>query len=174
VVAVARLADPVDLVVAQVVRADFVPALVVVLALVGLVLVGPVDLVVLVDSALALVVLVPGAPVALVAHAPAALVVLVLVVHLVLVAVLAPEAVLVDLVLVALVVALVLVEVLVAQVDRATVSVAHLARSHVHVAGVSSMNCSRSSRATPTAMLLFLKAPFSSSGVGQPKSLLRS
>jgi hypothetical protein len=170
VVAVARLADLVDLVVARVVRADFVPARVVVLALVGLVLVDPGDLVVLVDSALALAVLVLVALVALVARVPAALVVLVLVVHLVLVGVLVLVAP-VDLVQVAPVAVLVLVAVL---VDRVTVSVVHLARSHAHVVVLSLMNCSRSSRVTPTAMLLFLKAPFSSSGVGQPKSLLPS
>jgi hypothetical protein len=72
----------------------------------------------------------------------------------------------------ALVAALVLVAVLVAHVI--TVSVVHLARSHVRVAGQSSMNCSRSSLAIPIAMHQCLKAPSSSSAEHRHKSLHRS
>ena len=73
-----------------------------------------------------------------------------------------------------LVAVLVPVVVLVAPVVHAMVNVVHLARSHVRVAGVSSMNCSRSSRSTQTAMLPFQKARSSSSAVGQLRSSLRS
>jgi hypothetical protein len=171
---VVRLADLVDLVVARVVRAVFVPARVVVLALAVLVLVDLGDPVVLVDSVLALAVLVLVALVALVARVLVDLVVLVLVVHLVLVGVLAPVAVLVDLVDLVQVAPVEVLALVVVLVDRVTVSVVHLARSHARVVVLSSMNCSRSSRVTPTAMLLFLKAPFLLNGVGQPKSLLPS
>ena len=125
------------------------------------------------------VVLVPVAQVALAALEAQAVLVLVAQVALVLVLLLVPvllaPAVLVH-VLVAQVLAvpavvLVLVAVLVA---HATVNVAHLARSRVLVAGVSSMNCSRSSRATRTATHLFLKAQSSSSAVGQHKSSLQN
>lgn len=64
--------------------------------------------------------------------------------------------------------------VLAAPAVHATVSVAHLARSHVHVAGANSTNCSRSSRSTRTAMLLYPKARSSSSVVGQLRSSLQS
>lgn len=162
----ARLAA---LVVELVARVVSVLALAVVLALVVLV---PVVLVDLADSAQALVALVLAVPAA---HVPAALAVLVLVEHLVLVAVLAPVAVLVDLVLAVLVVVLAPVAVLeVVRVDRATVSVARLVKSHVHVVGASSMNCSRSSRVTPIAMHQYPKAPLSSNVVGLLKSLLQS
>jgi hypothetical protein len=95
---------------------------------------------------------------------------------LVLVAVLVPVALVARLVLVAALAAvLVLVAVLaVVLVGRAMVSVVHLAKSRVHVVGVSSMNCSRSSRVTPTAMHQFPKAPSSSSVAGQRKSLLQN
>jgi hypothetical protein len=128
-------------------------------------------LVVLVAHAqVALVVLVPVAQVALVVHvlvlllAPADLVVLVAHVPAV------PELVL--LAQVVLVAVLVPVAVLVARVT--TVSVVHLARSHVRVAGQSSTNCSRSSPATQIAMHQCLKAPSSSSAEHRHKSLHRS
>ena len=126
----------------------------------------------------------------LVAHVPVALV------HVLVVQVLAPAALVLVLVLVLvpevpvahapvllavhLVLALTLVVHVLAAVLVAApavhvmVSVAHLARSHVHVVGASSTNCSRSSRATPTAMHRCQKAPSSSSVVGQHKSSLRS
>jgi hypothetical protein len=66
------------------------------------------------------------------------------------------------------------VAVLVVLAVHAMVNVVHLARSHVRVAGVSLMNCSRSSRSTQIAMLQFQKARSSSSVVGQLRSLLRS
>ncbi len=94
---------------------------------------------------------------------------------LVLLLVLAPLALVVQaLVLVAQVpVLLAAVLVLVAAlVGHATVNVAHLERSRVLVAGASSMNCSRSSRATRIATHLFQKAQSSSSAVGQHKSSL--
>jgi hypothetical protein len=71
----------------------------------------------------------------------------------------------------ALVAVLVLVAVPAAHV---MVSVAHLVRSHVHVVGASSMNCSRSSRTTPTAMLQFQKAPSLLNVACLHKSLLQS
>jgi hypothetical protein len=55
-----------------------------------------------------------------------------------------------------------------------TVSVVHLARSHVRVAGQSSMNFSRSSPVTQIAMHQCLKAPSSSSAEHRHKSLHRS
>jgi hypothetical protein len=135
--------------------------------------------VVLADSVLVLV-----APAVLVRVALVALVVLAALVDvLVLVLVLAALVVLVAHVLVVLVahrVQAVLVAVLVpavvlaAPAVHAMVNVVHLARSHVRVAGVSSMNCSRSSRSTQTAMLPFLKARSSSSVVGLLRSSLRS
>jgi hypothetical protein len=132
-----------------------------------------------------------------VVHAPAVLVdsVLVLVAHVVpeALAVLAARVLVLVLVLVAqvvlalvlvvlvahrvqaaLVAVLVPVAVLAAPAVHAMVNVVHLARSHVRVAGVNSMNCSRSSRSTQTAMLQFQKARSSSSVVGQLRSSLRS
>lgn len=123
--------------------------------------------VVLVDSVLVLVALVPAALVVL-AHVlvlvlvlavPVALVLVVLVAHLV-------QAVLVAVHVPAVVLA--------APAVHATDSVVHLARSHVHVVGASSTNCSRSSRSTRTAMLPYPKARSSSSVVGQHRSSLRS
>ena len=64
--------------------------------------------------------------------------------------------------------------VLAAPAVHATVNVVHLARSHVHVAGANSTNCSRSSRSTRTAMLRYPKARSSSSVAGQLRSSLRS
>lgn len=74
----------------------------------------------------------------------------------------------------ALVAVLVPAAVLAALAVHVTDSVVHLARSHVHVVGASSMNCSRSSRSTQTAMLPFQKARSLSSVVGQHRSSLRS
>lgn len=68
----------------------------------------------------------------------------------------------------------VLAAVLAAPAVHATDNVVHLVRSHVHVAGASSTNCSRSSRSTRTAMLPSLKARSSSNVVGQHKSSLRN
>jgi len=138
---------------APVVLADSVlvlvaPAVLVRVALVVLAVL--VDVLVLVLVLAALVVLVAHVLVVLVAHR----------VQAVLVAVLVP--------------AVVLAVVLAAPAVHAMVNVVHLARSHVRVAGVSSMNCSRSSRSTQTAMLPFLKARSSSSVVGQLRSSLRS
>ena len=124
-------------------------------------------LVVLADSVLVLV-----------AHAPAALAALAHV--LVLVLVLAVPVALVLVVLVAHLVQAVLVAVhvpavvLAAPAVHATDSVVHLARSHVHVVGASSTNCSRSSRSTRTATLRYPKARSSSNVVGRHRSLLRS
>jgi hypothetical protein len=67
---------------------------------------------------------------------------------------------------------LVPVAVLVAHVI--TVSVVHLERSHVRVAGQSSMNFSRSSPATQIAMHQCLKAQSLSSAEHRHKSLRRS
>ena len=94
-----------------------------------------------------------AALVVLVAHVPAALVLAVLA-QVVLVAVLVPAAVL--------------------AAHVTTVSVVHLARSHVLVAGQSSTNCSRSSLAIQIAMHQCLKAPSSSSAEHRHKSLHRS
>jgi hypothetical protein len=77
-----------------------------------------------------------------------------------------------DLAQAVLVAVLVLVAVPAAHVT--TVSVVHLVRSHVRVAGQSSMNCSRSSLATQIAMHQCLKAPSSSSVEHRHKSLHRS
>ena len=128
-----------------------------------------VHVLVLVGHVLVLVVLVLVAPVALVR---------VLVLPLVLVAqvaldlvVLAQEALVAVLAQAVLAVVLVLVAVLAAHV---MVSVAHLVRSHVHVVGASSMNCSRNSRTTPTAMLQFQKAPSLLNVACLHKSLLQS
>jgi hypothetical protein len=165
--------------------------------LVRLVLVQAVSVLVLVDAPVVpefVLVLVAHAPVVLADSvlalvAPAVLVRVALVVLavrvdvLVLVLVLAALAVLVAHVLVVLVahrVQAVLVAVLVpaavlaAPAVHAMVNVVHLARSHVRVAGVSSMNCSRSSRSIQTAMLQFQKARSSSSVVGLLRSSLRS
>jgi hypothetical protein len=165
--------------------------------LVRLVLVQAVSVLVLVDAPVVpefVLVLVAHAPVVLADSvlalvAPAVLVRVALVVLavrvdvLVLVLVLAVLAVLVAHVLVVLVahrVQAVLVAVLVpaavlaAPAVHAMVNVVHLARSHVRVAGVSSMNCSRSSRSIQTAMLQFQKARSSSSVVGLLRSSLRS
>jgi hypothetical protein len=131
---------------APVVLVDSVPVLV---DLAVLARVAPVVLVVVL-----VLVLVLADLVVLVAHAPA--VPVVLLAQAVLVAVHAPAAV------------------LAAPVVHATVNVAHLARSHVHVAGANSTNCSRSSRSTRTAMLLYPKARSSSSVVGQLRSSLQS
>jgi hypothetical protein len=131
---------------APVVLVDSVPVLV---DLAVLARVAPVVLVVVL-----VLVLVLADLVVLVVHAPA--VPVVLLAQAVLVAVHAPAAV------------------LAAPVVHATVNVAHLARSHVHVAGANSTNCSRSSRSTRTAMLLYPKARSSSSVVGQLRSSLRS
>ena len=114
-----------------------------------LVLVAQVVLVVhVLDLLLALV-----AQVVLVAHVPAALVLVVLA-QAALVAVLVPVAV--------------------PAAHVTTVSVVHLARSHAHVAGQSSTNCSLSSPATQIAMHQCLKAPSSSSAEHRHKSLRRS
>jgi hypothetical protein len=160
--------------------------------LVHLVLVQAVSVLVLVDALVA-----PEFVLVLVVHAPAVLVdsVLVLVAHVVpeALAVLAARVLVLVLVLVAqvvlalvlvvlvahrvqaaLVAVLVPVAVLAAPAVHAMVNVVHLARSHVRVAGVNSMNCSRSSRSTQTAMLQFQKARSSSSVVGQLRSSLRS
>jgi hypothetical protein len=162
--------------------------------LVRLVLVQAVSVLVLVDALVVpefVRVLVAHAPVVLadsvlVLVAPAVLVRVALVVLavrvdvLVLVLVLAALVVHVLVVLVAhrvqavLVAVLVPAAVLAAPAVHAMVNVVHLARSHVRVAGVSSMNCSRSSRSTQTAMLPFLKARSSSSVVGLLRSSLRS
>jgi hypothetical protein len=128
-------------------------------------------LVVLVAHAqVALVVLVPVAQVALVVHElvllPALADLVVLVAHAQVALVLA---VLAQAVLVAV---LVPVAVLVAHVT--TVSVVHLARSRVRVAGQSSTNCSRSSLAIQIAMHQCLKAPLSSSAEHRHKNLHRS
>jgi hypothetical protein len=96
----------------------------------------------------------------------------VLVVLVVLVAHVPAALVLVVLVQAALVAVLVLVAVLAAHVT--TVSVAHLARSLVHVVGQSSMNCSRNSLAIQIAMHQCLKAQSSSSAAHRHKSLRRS
>ena len=125
--------------------------------------------VVLVDHVPVLVVLVLVAPVALV-HVLVLPLVLVALVALDLV-VLAQEALVAVLVQVALVAVLVLAAVLAAHV---MVSVAHLVRSRVHVVGANSMNCSRSSRTTPTAMLQFQKAPSLLNVACLHKSLLQS
>jgi hypothetical protein len=110
--------------------------------------------------ALALVDLVVLVLVAQVALALVDLVVLVLVLVLVLVDLVAP-ADLVVLVLVAALAAAVLAAVPAAAVlvVRATVNVAHRVRNRVHVVVENLKNCSRSSRNTPTAMLLFQRAP---------------
>lgn len=169
---------------------QYLRLLVVVLLLAVLVLVGQVDSVLVLEHVLVLVlvlVLAARVPVALVVLVLAVLVVLVPValvaqVHvLVLLLVLVALAVLVVLDLVvlapvvlaqaALVAALVLVAVLAAHV---MVNVAHLARSRVLVVGASSMNCSRSSRTTQTAMLQFLKAPSLLNVVSLHKSSLRN
>jgi hypothetical protein len=130
----------------------------------------------------------------LVAHAPAVLVVsvlvlvvrvlvvlvvpvLVLVLVLVLVDLVAHAPVVPELVLPAravLVAVHVLVAALAVPVVLATDSAVHLARSHVHVAGASSTNCSRSSRSTRTAMLQYPKEQSSSSVVGQHRSSLQN
>jgi hypothetical protein len=68
----------------------------------------------------------------------------------------------------------VLVPVAVLAAHVTTVSVVHLARSHVRVAGQSSTNCSRSSLAIQIAMHQCLKAPSSSSVEHRHKSLRRS
>ena len=139
---------------------------------------APVVLVVRVDPASVLVlvhVLVLAHVLALVAPAP-----VVPAVHvLVLVHVRVDLVVLAPVVLVALLVQVLAPHVLVAAlaavlVVRAMVSVVHHARSRVHVAVVSLMNCSRSSRAIRIAMRQCLRAPSSSSAVGQHRSLLRS
>jgi hypothetical protein len=164
--------------------------------LVHLVLVQAVSVLVLVDALVApefVLVLVAHAPVVLADSVPVLVVLVdpealaVLAAHdLVLVLVLAALAALVvlvahvlavlvaHLVQAALVAALVQVVVLAAPAVHAMVNVVHLARSHVHVAGVSSMNCSRSSRSIQTAMLQFQKARSSSSVVGLLRSSLRS
>lgn len=128
------------------------------------------------DSVLVLVhVLVLAHVLALVAPAP-----VVPAVHvLVLVHVRVDLVVLAPVVLVALLVQVLAPHVLVAAlaavlVVRAMVSDVHHARSRVHVAVVSLMNCSRSSRAIRIAMRQCLRAPSSSSAVGQHRSLLRS
>lgn len=165
---------------------QYLRLLVVVLLLAVLVLVGQVDSVLVLEHVLVLVlvpVLAARVPVALVVLVLAVLVVLVLValvaqVH-VLVLLLVPVALAVlvalDLAVLAPVVlaqaALVLVVVLAAHV---MVNVAHLARSRVLVVGASSMNCSRSSRTTQTAMLQFLKAPSLLNVVSLHKSSLRN
>jgi hypothetical protein len=116
------------------------------------------------------VVLGPVAQVALVVHElvllPALADLVVLVAHVLAALVLA---VLAQAVLVAV---LVPVAVLVAHVT--TVSVVHLARSRVRVAGQSSTNCSRSSLAIQIAMHQCLKAPSSSSAEHRHKNLHRS
>ena len=170
---------------------QYLRLLVVVLHLVVLVLVAQAVSVLVLDRVLALVhvlVLVVHVLVVLVVHVRVVLVVLVLVapvalVHvlvlpLVLVAlvaldlvVLAQEALVAVLAQVALGAVLVLAAVLAAHV---MVSVAHLVRSRVHVVGANSMNCSRSSRTTPTAMLQFQKAPSLLNVACLHKSLLQS
>jgi hypothetical protein len=164
--------------------------LVAVLLLAVLVLVGLVDSVLVLEHVLALVLvlvlaaLVPVAQVALVlavlvALVPVAQVAQVLVLVLLLVPVALAVLVALDLAVLApvvlaqaaLVAALVLVAVLAAHV---MVNVAHLARSRVLVVGASSMNCSRSSRTTQTAMLQFLKAPSLLNVVSLHKSSLRN
>jgi hypothetical protein len=164
--------------------------LVAVLLLAVLVLVGLVDSVLVLEHVLALVLvlvlaaLVPVAQVALVlavlvALVPVAQVAQVLVLVLLLVPVALAVLVALDLAVLApvvlaqaaLVAALVLVVVLAAHV---MVNVAHLARSRVLVVGASSMNCSRSSRTTQTAMLQFLKAPSLLNVVSLHKSSLRN
>jgi len=137
---------------------QYLRLLVVVLHLVVRVLVAQAVSVLVLDRVLALVhVLV--LPLVLVALVALDLVVLV---QVALVAVLAQAA---------LVAVLVLVAVLAAHV---MVNVAHLARSRVLVVGASSMNCSRSSRTTQTAMLQFLKAPSLLNVVSLHKSSLRN
>jgi hypothetical protein len=117
-----------------------------------------------------LVVLVPVAQVALVVHV---LVLLLALADLVVLVAHVPAAlVLVVLAQAALVAVLVLVAVPAAHVI--TVSVVHLARSHVRVAEQSLMNCSRSSLAIQIAMHQCLKAPSSSSVEHRHKSLRRS
>ena len=125
----------------------------------------------LVDSALVLVVHVPAALVALVVPAHVLVLVLVLVVLVARAPAVPEQVLLVQAFLVAVHVPAV---VLVAPVVLATDNVVHLARSHVHVVGASSTNCSRSSRSTQTAMLPFQKARSLSSAVGQHRSSLRS
>lgn len=121
----------------------------------------------LVDSALVLAALAPAVPVALAHVLVLVLVLAALVAHalVVLVALLVREH---------LVAVHVPAAVLAAPVVHATDSAVHLARSHVHVVGASSTNCSRSSRSTRTAMLQYPKARSSSSVVGQRRSSLRS
>jgi hypothetical protein len=82
--------------------------------------------------------------------------------------------VLVHLAQAALVVVLAPAVVLVVLVALEMVSVARLARSHVHVVGASSMNCSRSSLSTRIAMRQFLREQSLLSVVGQHRSLLQN
>lgn len=68
----------------------------------------------------------------------------------------------------------VLVADLVVPVVHVMVSVVHLARSHARVVVASSMNCSRNSLNTRTAMHLFPREQSLLSAVGQHKSSLRN
>lgn len=137
---------------------------------------------------LALVLVVPASVLVLVAHAPVVLA------HVLAVPVLDPAALVHVLVLVLALVVQVLAHAQVARLVPALtqavhvlaaalvavpavhvmVSVVHLARSRVHVEGASSMNCSRSSLATPTAMHQCPRAPSSLSVVGQHRSSLQN
>ena len=154
---------------AQVVSAQ-VLAVVLVAQVFVLVLVAHVPVVLAVSVLVLVAHVVPAALVALVAR----VLVLVLVLAALVVLVHVPAVPVAHLVQVVLAAVRVPAVVLAAPAVHATVNVVHLARSHVHVAGANSTNCSRSSRSTRTAMLLYPKARSSSNVVGQLRSSLRS